>query len=595
MKKNRINTVLAKWFTLIAGGFMLPLLALADSPVWNNSGDGNWGVGANWSTGIAPSNDSNVTIDNALSKTVTISDSTPVDNRAANTLTLYGVGGATNTLRIINNATMSLYLPYPWQALNVLGGGHLVLDGSYLVSATNTYSTTLGGEVTVLSGGWQGGNLFLNNGTLNLFGGTNSFHVTSAEGGFSGGISFGHNAGCTGTVVMSGGLLVTTNATVVVGNLGRGFMTVSGGRWMGSAFVVGGEGAGSLLTLSGGTSTFDGTSEYGVLPGHSLLMTGGLLVTSNSSRFEVFGSTPGVVVSNGTWVANEIWLRASGKLTMAGGQINASKVGTFYATGGAVTFLVTGGILDANTLVLDSASQIITNSGGVFQFSTATPSISPGPSVIAINGGTIAFRDVADVDVKGNWSGTALVNMTFTPGGQNTFRLNNSTNATSSQSYTFNSGLGATNYCRLEMINGQTCYRGGDVSIGSGGSLLFSNTSARIEGALTQAGAMTVVDSAVTITGALSLSEGAALTWTSNTVGNAVSVGGSVSLPTNATFAWSSPIGRDEVVTLISATGGMVGSPANWEMSPASHRLVVEGGDTLVLRPRVMGFILEIQ
>ncbi len=392
---------------------------------------------------------------------------------------------------------------------------------------------------------------------------------------------------------MTGGLLVTTGSVVQVGNLGRGFMTVSGGEWRGSAFTVSGEGSGSLLTLSGGTNTFDSTSEYGVV--HSLLMTGGLLVTSNASRFEIYGSTPGVVVSNGSWLASEIWLRGTGKLTMAGGQISASKVGTFYSTGGAVTFLVTGGILDVNTLVLDSASQVISNSGGVFQFSTATPSISPGPSVITLNGGAIAFRDVPDVDVKGNWSGTSLANMTFTPGGLNTFRLNNATNASSGQAYTFDSEMGATNYYRLEMINGKTCYRGGDVTVGAGGAILFSNTAARIEGALTQAGSMTVADSAVTITGALSLSEGAVLTWTSNTVGNAVTVGGSVSLPANAAFTLSSPLGRDEVVTLITATGGIVGSPANWALSPLSHRLLVEGGNTLVLRPRVMGFILEIQ
>jgi hypothetical protein len=98
--------------------------------------------------------------------------------------------------------------------------------------------------------------------------------------------------------------------------------------------------------------------------------------------------------------------------------------------------------------------------------------------------------------VKGNWSGSQLTNIAFQ--GANTFRLNAASNAVSGQDYTFNTGLGATNYAGLEMINGATAWRGGNLTIGSGGTMLVSNTTANVAGLFSNQGTVRVVNSIVT-------------------------------------------------------------------------------------------------
>jgi hypothetical protein len=88
--------------------------------------------------------------------------------------------------------------------------------------------------------------------------------------------------------------------------------------------------------------------------------------------------------------------------------------------------------------------------------------------------------------------------------GANTFRLKNaSTRNDISQTYTFNTGLGATNFARLEMVNGTNAYRNGRVTIGSGGSLLVSNTVATFDLAVTNYGAIVMANSTGTFTTAL--------------------------------------------------------------------------------------------
>lgn len=71
-------------------------------------------------------------------------------------------------------------------------------------------------------------------------------------------------------------------------------------------------------------------------------------------------------------------------------------------------------------------------------------------------------------------------------------------------------------------------YQGGRPTIGTGGSILFSNTTALVDASLvvTNSGAMTVADSTVTISTNCTLAEGTTINWSSNTVGSVVNVGG---------------------------------------------------------------------
>jgi hypothetical protein len=145
-----------------------------------------------------------------------------------------------------------------------------------------------------------------------------------------------------------------------------------------------------------------------------------------------------------------------------------------------------------------NASSWITNSGGVYQFTTATPTITTNGSPVVLTNGTVSFRNVSDANVFANvaGSGNQLTNIIYQ--GNNTFRLNNSSNTTAvAQNYTFKPGSG-TNYAALEMVNGGTLWRSEHLTVDTGGSLVASNTVGRIEAAVTNIGLIEVYHSTMT-------------------------------------------------------------------------------------------------
>jgi fibronectin-binding autotransporter adhesin len=155
-------------------------------------------------------------------------------------------------------------------------------------------------------------------------------------------------------------------------------------------------------------------------------------------------------------------------LTLANGSLNNA--------GGTVS-IHNGGLLEANTITQPSGT--MTNSGGIYQFSAASPVVNPTTAgTIILTNGIISFRAVTNANVKANWpGGNQLTNILYQ--GANAFRLDNATNSATGQSYTFGTGLGDTNYCRLELLNG-SMYRGGTATIGNGGSLVVSNGTSTI-------------------------------------------------------------------------------------------------------------------
>ncbi len=139
-----------------------------------------------------------------------------------------------------------------------------------------------------------------------------------------------------------------------------------------------------------------------------------------------------------------------------------------------------------------AGGNVITNSGGIYQFGSATPLVYTNDGAIYISDGTISFRAITNANVKGNWSGSDI--RKFRWSGNNAFRLNNATNAATGQDYVFGAGLGATNYVRLDLMNG-SLYRGGAVTVAAGGSLVVSNGVSAIASNLTlQTGGTLAVD-----------------------------------------------------------------------------------------------------
>ena len=381
--------------------------------------------------------------------------------------------------------------------------GTVMMTGGSLVTtnAAAQHNFRLGyngqGTMTVSNGTWLANGIYVgwqsgSQGTLNLAGGTNVFSYQFNIPGAA--------ATATGIVNLTGGLLVTTNTAGnlagSVGNGGVGSMTVSGGRWLGNMLYVSQNATGQgKLYLTGGTSTFFATGHrigsYVNTRGY-VWLTGGQFettnVTGNAEFYLGYTGCGTMTVSNGNWLANTIKLgnnpsSTNNLLLITGGQVAAS-VGVNTVTSNNTVLVTGGGVLEANSLTItaNSFGNVISNTGGVYQFSKYNPTITPASGSIVVDGGAISFRGIANANVKENWTGT-LKSMTFL--GNNAFRLNAATNATTpDQSYTFDTGLGSTNYTRLELVNGSQ-FRGGNVTIGGGGSLMVSNGVSTIGGNLT--------------------------------------------------------------------------------------------------------------
>ena len=95
--------------------------------------------------------------------------------------------------------------------------------------------------------------------------------------------------------------------------------------------------------------------------------------------------------------------------------------------------VINGGLLEANTLTVlaGSTGNTISNRNATYQFSTATPTITPnGFGNIAISSGTISFLGINNADVTANQSTGALSPIRFA--GANTFMLNAASNINAS-------------------------------------------------------------------------------------------------------------------------------------------------------------------
>ena len=505
----------------------------------------------------------------------------------------------------------------------------------------NSAIITNGGQVyataNVIVGNTAAGNgnsLTINNGTMRAAGGVfvgygssnNSMTVTANGWCDMASTEFRIGGGGTGnTVVVSGGAVVTNVGAFGVdvgynpGGDGNSLTVANGGRFYSSAGGISvGAWCGGVSQTAGGNNNSVSIGT-GVLKGSTYNSYVGFASASNSVR--LYGNTVwdagGMILYAGysSATGNVFCVDSGATVTNLGtltvGQTNAALNNSVFVTNGgtlAVTTLkaglstavgslvqISGGsLLEANTMTVGTGGgNLITNSGGVYQFTTAAPAITNnGPGTIALNNGAVSFRNVTNANVKGNWT-TILSNMTFT--GANAFRLNNSTNGVATnQDYTFNAvAVALTNYAGLEMVNGNTAYTNGNVSIGSAGWLTFSNTVAVMRGAVTNTGVMNVVNSTVTFNTNLVLI-GGTINWTTNSP--ALVVKGTLTLANPVTLNISPTPGPNDQITLFTSSSAINGSPANWTVTPGSFKVAKgPGGTNLVLRPAARGFVVIVE
>ena len=186
--------------------------------------------------------------------------------------------------------------------------------------------------------------------------------------------------GTNGTVLLTGGLLVTTNSanmrddapnTVFPGNCAilGGQMTVSGGRWdAGNVYFD--DGASSTpgsLTIAGGTNSFlgrlwlggaDSTNGIGVPtngPG-VVSIAGGLLVTTNAPTPIGYYGAGQLTASGGTWIAQDVYVAqyagSTGIFTIAGGNVILNHL---IATNAGSSFAFNSGSLSLRGAVLPTS------------------------------------------------------------------------------------------------------------------------------------------------------------------------------------------------------------------------------------------------
>jgi len=319
-----------------------------------------------------------------------------------------------------------------------------------------------------------------------------------------------------------GGCAVSKSSSVIVSN-GAAMTIRNGTFWIATGGIAGADKLASLI-VTGPGSRFTAVNSYQLYIGidgnaQVLANNGGKITLADPATGTSWGFTIGYgagktgtveVAGSGSEVSFSAAGTGSGQygpVRVGDGGVgrlvitnrgtfgfysrNGMFVGNTAGAAGSTVLVGDGGVLDFRRepdnpdglTVGNYPGNSVSNIGGIFQFAFASPNINPGAfGNIVVSGGTIAFRNIDNADVNGNRTGT-LTNILFL--GDNTFRLNAATNVNAaSQAYTFAADLGPTNYVNLELLNGST-YRGGDVTVGPGGSLTVTGGVATIAKDLT--------------------------------------------------------------------------------------------------------------
>jgi hypothetical protein len=413
---------------LVMGGLVFVsfhLTVLHAALTTNNwiASDGKWETTGDWSLGLPSVTQSAVIITNGNSspvttKTVTI-DQTTVSS-APGSLTISNlfiaghgtaiVNGIQNSLllsnmvstplQVLNSITMSNRSSiYVTNAILSVGGSindntFLSLDAGTLQASAATFTLDGPGQGMIQSGTWinhvlvvgdtagSHATFTMNGGTVTLLSAVTPFAVANS-------------VNSTGTVVISGGFLNSTNGFADIGVSGAGQLTLSNATWLSGIMFVG-----DTIAAQGTLTVADGGNliAAAVLPGDNgigtVWLTGGNIDTGDED-VELGSDGVGVMtVSNGTWESADglVGVSAQGTLTFAGGvttlldgleiALNPGSTGTVWMNGGQ---LVSGFGVDVG----DSGAGQMTVSNGLWQGRfIEVGATSGGSGALTVAGGT---------------------------------------------------------------------------------------------------------------------------------------------------------------------------------------------------------------
>lgn len=600
---------------------------------WKNDVDGNWSVAGNWTgssgapTGTAGVATFNVAI--TADRTVTLDASPWTVNKLVftnnSTGNAYGWTLSGGTLNLALNGTT-----FPTLAVNGVaskatvssalsgadfvkdGAGTLVLSGASSVGVSNVTGrgtlvlnggtmTNVGRAEVGIAASAPGNTMMISNGavwnlngkllTLGYYASSNQFIISASVVTNVAQSNWGlYDASGPGNmvVVTNGGKLYTSN--ISVGN------SVSKGA---NSVLV--SGIGSLWNVGGGYVKLGDNGSVS----NSLTVTDGGMVTNltlyiGSGQEKYKNGYNSVSVSKGGKLySGAIGLGSPlsiGSLEIAeAGYVSAPvTVGSWSSTNNMLTVL-SGGVLQTSAITVGSAGgtgNVASVSGGILQFTSATPTITVGAgagNAIIMTSGTLSYRNVNTGNALLTENQGATYSGTFTWKGENRFRLNNATN-TATGAYTFEATADPRNYVGLELVDGFTRIDAAPLTVGATGSILFSNTTARVSGLCTNSGAMTLAGASVTFQGSLALGGGSCTINVLSTNRLPVTVSGTLALNGGALINVPAGLGRTDSFTLFSSPNAISGSVASMAVSSPAHRVTLgDGGKTLLVRPKGAG------
>ena len=497
-----------------------------------------------------------------------------------------GVKGSltvSNATALLNNVYLGIgqYVPgwggqYNSGTLNLVAGAQATLSQLTVGASDGVYGYGGSGSVVIANSS------LTVNGSTSIGGGSGGVGLMQITGSNSTGTFYNltianGSAGAQAQLVVSG-------STVVVGNVlnigltgnSTGTMTINNGSVVASNLIVATAGSGTIWLNGGQLIATNSFTDFGTSTssGGQLIVSNGMAMFSsmnlghyNSSTLTVAGGT---VTFSGTLNLPSIYGSGNDYVWLVGGTMSVTggvNAGNGQGTGYGQVVISNNAVLIANSLSAPHATDIIANFGGVYEFTTNSPTITVGSGgTIAINNGTIAFLGVSSgLNLTNNWKGSGLTNLAWS--GNNALRLDNSlaTN-TLAGGYTFDTGRGATNYYRLEMINGNTAVAGNGITIGANGALLVSNTVATFGSVVTNSGGVVLVNSTNTFSSGL-VNQGTITNNNNNMIGLLTMNNGTLVTAGGAAQTWASNIN-------LAATGNFDTSGGNLTLAGA----VTNGG-----------------
>lgn len=460
---------------LVAAVAVFLLLAVSPLPAaplnWTNvTAGGLWETPGNWNPNQAPTIADSVTFTVDGSYNVYITNSTADSFASSMTIASLAMGSSpSDSPRLVinyTNAATAFHVTNTGVNSWTMGGGGSrpimeILAGTVRAEGGFKIGSAAAGSGTVLL---RGGSLFTSNSTFQI----------------------GAIAGSTGTVIVAGGSLYLTNLSgstfgiaAAGGNATFGSLVVSNGTVLTdggstSIFVVGrAVGGRAELLVSGGNVEIRTGASVGQQSGATgvVLVTGGNIVATNmtgsgSSFFAVGERSAGtMVVSNqGVFLVSQMTMDGAGTgdgrlLVTEGGRMEMTGLNALYA--GSAT--VAGGVWGLSNY-----------NGGTIQFTANNPTLTNrlGTGAGYVINSAIEFKGVNAADLGGN-----VANF-FTYKGTNTLRLIGATNkATSAYSFQTN----GTAFAFLDLAGANSAFQATNLTIGAGarvtgtGTLLANN------------------------------------------------------------------------------------------------------------------------